>query len=289
MSQIDSFKNITFNDNYKYFEKDPFVVELKDGHSDFYQKNLLSNILKEKHLSKIVKELNKNGIKEIALLKGIYLLKTLYADRPWIRNMSDIDILVKKKDYQKAKKLIYSKYRIKKKNFASIKSRHEFGFYIEQSFVEIHKAQSSFNRFKIDYDSFFKNADKTTDQYKVTYRLPSFEKTALFSIIHNFSQNISELDIRRIIETEIIIKSSDKNKLLNEFKKYKILHLLSLHSAIYSQIVETPRPVFDNLKVPKASLLLHRGENNLFSSRNNKIIKILLLLPSYVKWSAKVL
>ncbi len=289
MFHTNQFSNIQLNKEYISLEQEPYISALKNNDEKLYQKNLLSNILKEKHLSRIGKELSEHGITEIALLKGIYLLKTLYADKPWIRSMSDIDILVKKEDYTKSKTIISSKYHIKKKPLAIVKSRHQFGFYVDQSFIEIHRSQTSFNRFNINYNSFFEDASECLDHYGTRYILPSFEKMALFSIIHNFSQNISELDIRRIIETEMIIQASNREKLLKEFEQNSILHLLSFHSAIYSLIVKSPKASFTDLKIPKAALLLKKGKENIFSSKHNKLIKILLLLPSTIKWSTKAL
>jgi len=93
------YKNFLILNNFNAIPQD-IINKLKEA----YYKTLRYNIVLHEQFSEIIKIFNENKIDSIAL-KGLYLAETIYEDIG-LRQMSDIDLLIKKQDIEKACNLL---------------------------------------------------------------------------------------------------------------------------------------------------------------------------------------
>lgn len=131
-----------------------------------YYSNLARNMLLYDELSKILKAFQKAGIVTI-VLKGAFLAEEIYKNIG-LRPMSDIDLLIKEKDLQKAKKeLIEMKYsattifqtRLHEQFQTVLTNELPFIHRDKKSYIEIHwDIQPPTINYKVEINKFWNNA-----------------------------------------------------------------------------------------------------------------------------------
>ncbi|MDP4228675.1 MAG: nucleotidyltransferase family protein, partial [Bacteroidota bacterium] len=131
-----------------------------------YYSNLARNMLLYDELNKILTAFNKAGIDTI-VLKGAFLAEKIYKNIG-LRPMSDIDLLIKEKDLQKAKKelteLKYSSTRIfptklHEQQHRILSKELSFIHQDKNSVIDIHwDIQQSQYMYKVDVNQFWNNA-----------------------------------------------------------------------------------------------------------------------------------
>ncbi len=262
---------VQFQKDDEFFQKYPKNLQkkilpndLKDKIKKRIEQNEYANILKEHKITQLVRNFSKENLSRPLLLKGAYLIRTLYKDCSGIRTMSDIDLLIKKKEYEKSFSLLKKYYKIelweKRTHPFSSKYYHEYKIYAGKQLIEIHKSQHPIKMFDLNYEDFFKNSkiDSLTGSL-----LPTLEYMILFFLIHDLSQDIKNLTIKSITEMYIMLFNSDKEVLTKMVNKFNLNHLLNF----YLFMIET---LFENSSLtmsPKNSILffLLKKDKPLFS------------------------
>ena len=240
--------DISFRREFNKGYNDSFVrhlLSINDTASEEMQKEYATNekeaIIREKHLSDAISFLQKEGIPAIPL-KGLYLLKTIFKDLPGLRTMADIDILVKKEDYKRAKKILKSFGETRsftENSYCYSRIYHEFVVKYGGSTIEIHRGQSVFDLFKMEYSDFFRAGESVVDNYGVEIFLPPIEMMIIFYLVHDFSDGLDSLQplsYEKITRMFILFHNGDREKIDTLAKKYNITHLVQLYDAIFMKV-----------------------------------------------------
>ncbi len=273
--------DLSFNDSFENGYKNPFVSQLlivqKETSPDIfdmypkpvkqyivssemklrkeYKKNEISNMIREKYLSEVTAVLHSKNIDSVPL-KGVWLLHTLFKDYTGLRKMSDIDILVKKKDFASSGNCLASIGTVqglfnKKRCYSSLS--HEFSLLYKSAVVEIHRGQSALDLFAVHYEDFFENGTTITDRYGTRLFVPSVEMMTLFYLFHDVSDGIhgfQPMTYEKMARMLLLIKSCDYDNLLSLLNKYKIKHMLSLYEEIFSVVFRSYKKTGNSLFIP---------------------------------------
>lgn len=193
----------------------PFLYEVdkrKIWRKYYYQAYLINE--KFDAIGNKIKEIfDANNIDHI-FLKG-YELKKLYP-KPWLRQMGDIDVLVREEDYERASELF------KENNFIKgIDAYHHSNYKFKNIEIELH--------FKLldddNYVQFLTNPfDNATRLNKNTYFLHN-EFNLMFLIIHYIKHLKKGAGLRELIDFYVFLnnKNINLNKLMEHLDKSSIL------------------------------------------------------------------
>ncbi|MCK5808693.1 nucleotidyltransferase family protein [bacterium] len=240
--------DLSFNRDFHKGSNNSFVRQLlsidnsaSEETRQIYATNEKEAIVREKHLSDVISFLHKEGIRAIPL-KGLYLLKTIFKDFPGLRTMADIDVLVEKRDFSKSKRVL-TKFGALKPfadgHYCYSKIYHEFSVKYSGSTIEIHRGQSVFNLFKMDYSDFFREGESIVDNYGVEIFLPPIEMMIIFYIVHDFSDGLSSeqpLSYEKMSRMLTLLHNADRIKLTSLAKKYGVSTLLNLYDYILGKV-----------------------------------------------------
>jgi hypothetical protein len=243
---------------------------------------------------------------EYVLLKGFYLTNFLYESMQ-LRPINDVDILVRKKDFEQAKKLLMEKSKLhkSKQQFSNLKN-HSRPFYSSDgvSRVELHfQIFDHHNSIKIENDAF---KYKREIAFKDTL-LPFLPKelNLLHLISHGTSEGIFDVGIQYLFDVIHILDedSVDINRLCHyidildlekevalTFKILDNLEFLQFNEDYFMKNNTIPQEILNNSESllfklqPKNSMLeifyKQRPENIIFDRRsvkNRNFLKVMRL------------
>lgn len=288
--------DISFNREFNKGYNDSFVRQLlsiNNTASEEIQQRYATNekeaIIREKHLSDTISFLQKEGIMAIPL-KGLYLLKTIFKDFPGLRTMADIDILVKKENYRKAELLLKSfgdTRSFAENSYCYSRMYHEFVVKYGGSTIEIHRGQSVFDLFKMEYDDFFRAGESVVDNYGVEIFLPPLEMMTLFYLVHDFSDGLDSLQplsYEKITRMFILFHNGDSEKIETLAKKYDIYHLVQLYDAIFVKVFQNYQ--CDTKSFPgwfKAVVATGKSESPLRFKYSDTLFKLMVFRGNIIK------
>ncbi|MFH0790933.1 MAG: nucleotidyltransferase family protein, partial [Candidatus Omnitrophota bacterium] len=181
---------------------------------NYYYANLQRNLIIEKEISRVLKETN---LKEISFIpfKGLALLQSLYSLNPGLRIMDDVDILIKKDEFQKVYDiLIQSGYRYD----ADTKKTHEkyqYEFLFSKTlpsrlnlFIEIHTLLNPPRPYEIKLPHLWQGLkEKTVSGEKM--RCLSDEDMFLSLAMH-LRRHTRRLNLKFIIDIAELLNNADK-------------------------------------------------------------------------------
>lgn len=171
-----------------------------------YYGNLLRNTRIEKEVSFILESAAKEGI-TIIPFKGFSLIQTLYRSNPGLRIMVDVDMLIKKEDFQKTKNiLIQFGYRTSHSgNSGQKKNKIPFEIIFSKtlsekliSIIEIHSALSPARPYPLKLPELWKRT-RETSLYGRKISLLSAEDTFLSLAMH-LRRHLRRLTLKFIID-----------------------------------------------------------------------------------------
>ena len=240
-----------------YYRLKDFSLDINKELSKYYYGTAAKNLLIYNELKKIIKIFNENKI-GFLVVKGAYLAINVYKNIS-LRQMSDIDILIKEKDKKKIRgilkdyKLISDKnYEIAAQEFQYIKKINDFNLLIEISWDVKHLSTKDYSLFEnanlIKYQGFsFKNLK---DEDSLIYLIAHLREHHDYSSLHWLADldwliNVSKIDY------DFLIKEARKYNKLNEL--YFGLYLLK---KIFNSIVKVK---FNKLYFYILSLRYNKG------------------------------
>jgi len=281
-----TLKNLNFRKNIlKEFEKD-------------YIQTKSNNIIKYRELEKILKIFKKEKI-EVILLKGIYLAKYVYQDIG-LRPMSDIDLLVKRKDLERCEKVLRKKdyffcgHRGSKQQCIKRKN-HDFPYYNKKAncMIELHWKINLEHKSKgysnpLMFPTFWNNELEIGDNY---YYLSN--EDMLVHLIGHITSHEMSIKIIQLVDI-LLLLSKFKVDWGYIYQKYpickdKIYYTLNWMGLFFPDCVDNnlikqfkPRIIYRILfKFIKKSLFYHY----LNESVNGKIMDLLgLLIRKRIKY-----
>ncbi|WP_302162818.1 nucleotidyltransferase family protein [uncultured Fusobacterium sp.] len=192
-----------------------------------YYKGISRDLIQKSELEKILNIFEKNQIKNI-VLKG-FELKKLYPKSD-MRFMSDIDILISKKNAEKVS-LIMNELGYKTMSYG--KEKDDIYFKEPIMNVEIHNAL--FNIHYKKYNSFFKNLDEMKNLISKTKYQYNFsnEDFFLFLFIHTVKHYLySGIGIRIVMDIYLYLKAKEKilnwDYINNSLQKLELLEFFKI-------------------------------------------------------------
>ncbi|MDP2939669.1 MAG: nucleotidyltransferase family protein [Candidatus Omnitrophota bacterium] len=219
--------------------------ESKDRLKQFYYKILERNWLIQLELHKVVLLLNQEGIEAI-VLKGASLLETVYKNIG-LRPMSDVDLLVKRKNLTKIRAVLQGA-GYQKPDFLDQESLEKFGgevyLYKEGGvFLDIHTNLSQYERFqdvfRIDLDEEIWNKSKIIKGSQGDLRILNPNHLIMHlcmhhAIVHSFAGLFRFCDIREVILT--YQKDIDWPYLIVKARLYKMKRIVYYSLVLTQQL-----------------------------------------------------
>ena len=137
-----------------------------------YYKTLSQNIIIYRHFHNVISHFSAHGIAAIAL-KGIYLAAHIYKDIG-LRQMSDLDLLIKKENIEKAANILidngYASFNLPLKR--DFNQNKEYSFQKNGVLLELHQhIHPPYESFKVDINDYWQRAQKTVIENVETFVL----------------------------------------------------------------------------------------------------------------------
>jgi len=182
---------------------------------------LAQQILVTRQLEELLHAFNKAGIDTI-LLKGTAFWNWLY--EPGERPVSDIDMLVRQRDYKRAQSILSSSGYVRIRDDSrpvTARELYEAGFMpvgkMGQAYVELHTCISHPVRYDFDIEDMFQSSQELNIGQARAFRLsPEYNLVhlAIHRTIHGFG---FDTDLRNIEDADLIVKNGkpDWDRLLN--------------------------------------------------------------------------
>ncbi|HOW51064.1 MAG TPA: nucleotidyltransferase family protein [bacterium] len=247
-----------------------------------YQHNLAANLMKEKVFFSVVKRLNDHGITDIAPLKGILWLQTLYRDISGVRTMCDVDILLRKKDYSPSRRILAPIARV----HGSQSRRpilnalfHEYSAVIGDTLVEIHRGQHPMDLFSVDYDDLFLHA-VPCEERGLRYRKISPEHALIFSLIHDLSAGFAYpfVSWRHLAEMRLLLAHVSLTAVRDLAVRYDMEELLDLYLFLLYTLFEEPGLTTDQFRIRPwfAGIIKGRDPQPFRFDKGDRLFKLIL-------------
>lgn len=236
---------------------------------DFSVHNLVFNA----QLIKLSKIFEANNIEFLAY-KGATLAQLAYGDSA-LRQFGDLDILIRKKDFHKVKKIIVESGGKYERNLTDKQEKAALKYYYELSFlfgenqipIEVHWAfVQPFFAFEFDVNEVFERSQKISIHDKEISTL-SNEDLLIFLCVHGSKHFWTRLswvcDIAKLIQNQPI----NWDAVIRRAKDSGSLRMLKLGVFLARDIflVDLPKG-FDDEKSEQINLLLEKIENQLFEN-----------------------
>jgi hypothetical protein len=205
-----------------------------------YHRDVLKNLLYIKEYAAVIRNFNRKRIKAIPL-KGIEFLHSFYAHNIGIRSLSDIDILVEKKNVSCAEETLLNMGFTKIKK--SVKNQHRFfhsNFWRRLDhliiMVELHwDIDFSDSPFKINIEEFWSRSQKILIAKMISYKF-STEDNIIFNCFHLFREikiGFDEiLPLKNFCDIGMILSQAqhqiDWNCIIERSQEYKVLRPVAL-------------------------------------------------------------
>ncbi len=223
-----------------------------------YHKTAYKNSLLTQAYNNILKEFNSEKIKTMPL-KGITLLSQLYHNIG-LRSISDIDILVEKKDLHCAEQILMGMGYAKKKESASKIKRHFHSIYWKKIGpvtipVELHWDIDFLDSpFSIRIEDFWHRAELLHNNNQTYYKL-SLEDCLIFNSFHILRDGLKTLYLKNFCDLSEIIKKSGTEinwgELACRSKEYKVERPVFLVLLLLKKLLQIYIPLhfFHNIKI----------------------------------------
>lgn len=238
----------------------------------FYTAVTGQNVIMEHAYDLVKAELNKNGIKDVVPLKGVYLLKTIFNPYPGLRRMCDVDILVRKEDYERSKEILDKKFDVgvrdeKRPLYSRIFS--DYPVMVRDTLVEVHRGRGVWDLFKINYNDFFEAGEGN---------LPSPEYMTAFYLLHDLSDGLNSfqpLNYRKIVTLYLLLANLELSKLEELLRKYRMIELLDIYLFLLHEVFKDVR--FEKRENFITGRIVKGKGNNLFEfSHGETMFKLLV-------------
>lgn len=207
------------NTIYPVIKKLDIPSNVKNCFYNDFIKSIKLDIGQSSFLEKLSVEFEKENICFI-LLKGS-LIKHLYPETN-LRSNTDIDILIKKVDFEKAKNVLL-KYSFQTSNF-DMNKKYDVPFFKKSLNIELHTSLTPFNYVHYDYFTQAFNKAHTINNSKCHYEM-SNEDFYIYVVYHIYKHFISGgVGIRYLLDIFLINKNMTFNQayVKAELKKLKL-------------------------------------------------------------------
>ncbi|MFH1694939.1 MAG: nucleotidyltransferase family protein [Candidatus Micrarchaeota archaeon] len=201
------------------------------------KKTVLLNMILNKELFSLKKETEKKGIEFIAI-KGTALNNLLYS-KTFSRVSSDIDLLIKEKDYREIRKILEKK-GFKSDSFGLWKNnlfaQHYPGIRKEINgftcLIELHKKiVFPVNCFSVDLKEIWKDSQELNGM-----KIPGNEDIIIIAVLSSVYQHCFQGIFREINDVQKLLEKIDEKKLEEKAEKYSVLEPLIYFNELMEKV-----------------------------------------------------